>query len=57
MRQVITGILVQVEITNYNEAGQVASRPKVSPQFAVLEADIPESISVWVHQMIERSTV
>lgn len=54
MRQVITGILVQVEITNYNEAGQVTSRPK-SPQFAVLEAEIPESVLEWVRQMVAKT--
>ena len=52
MRQVITGLLVQVEITGYNEAGQVAGRPEKPVQFVALEADIPEPVLEWARQMI-----
>jgi len=52
MRQVITGLLVQVEITGYNESGQVAGRPDKPVQFTVLEADIPEPVLEWVRKMI-----
>jgi len=48
MRQVITGLVVNVEITQYNEAGQVCGRPPKAPAFSVLEADIPENVIEWV---------
>lgn len=52
MRQVITGLAVQVEITGYNEAGQVAGRPDKPVTFQVLEADIPEPVLEWVRQRL-----
>ena len=52
MRQAITGLLVNVEITGYDEAGRVAGRPDKPVQFTVLEADIPEPVLEWVRQMI-----
>jgi hypothetical protein len=52
MKQVITGLLITVEVTGYNEAGQVAGRPDKPVQFAVLEADIPEAVLDWVRQKI-----
>jgi hypothetical protein len=48
MRQVITGLLVQVEITGYDEAGRVAGRPDKPIQFSTLEADIPADVLEWV---------
>ena len=52
MRQVITGLLVQVEITGYDEAGRVAGRPDKPVQFSTLEADIPEAVLDWVRQRL-----
>jgi hypothetical protein len=52
MKQVITGLLVNVEITGYNDAGQVAGRPDKPVQFTALEADIPETVLEWVRQKI-----
>jgi hypothetical protein len=52
MRQAITGLAVQVEITGYNELGQVAGRPEKPVGFTVLEADIPETVLEWVRQRL-----
>ena len=52
MRQAITGLAVQVEVTGYNDAGQVAGRPEKPVVFTVLEADIPEAVLEWVRQKI-----
>lgn len=56
MRQVITGLTVQVEITQYNENGQVegralgeGNRPIV---FTALESKIPPAVVEWVRQSI-----
>jgi len=48
MRQAITGLLVQVEITGYNAEGQVAGRPDKPVTFQTLEADIPAAVLEWV---------
>jgi len=48
MRQVITGLVVTVEVTQYNDANQVCGRPAKAPQFSILEADIPENVLEWV---------
>lgn len=52
MRNAVTGLLIQVEITAYNDAGQVAGRPEKTPQFSVLEANIPPEVLAWVKQAI-----
>ena len=52
MKQVVTGLAVQVEITGYNDFGQVAGRPEKPVVFTVLEADIPEAVMAWVTQKI-----
>jgi len=51
MKTVITAIQVSVEMTPYNEAGQVMPRSQVAPIVA-FEADIPEPVLEWVRQMI-----
>lgn len=51
MKQVITGILVQLEVTVYNDDWKVVNRPTVKP-FTALEADIPEAVLEWVRMMI-----
>jgi len=56
MKQVITALVVQVEVTNYNEAGQVAQRPEM-PRFVAIEADIPEPVLEWVQQVLARGRV
>lgn len=52
LRLEITGLIVQVEITGYNKAGQVAGRPKQPVQFTVLEASIPKNVLDWVRSNI-----
>lgn len=56
MRQVITGLVVQVEVTQYNDEGQVAGRVLAQdgkpPVFSVAEADIPASVLEWARQKI-----
>jgi len=56
MRQVITGLFVQVEITRYTEAGKkvgtVMSEEGKPPLFSVAEVDIPEPVLEWVRKMI-----
>ena len=54
MRRVVTGVLVQVEITYYNEAGQVEGRPPKPVQFGVSEANIPEPVLEWVRNNIQK---
>jgi len=56
MRTVITGLVVQVEITKYNDdgkkAGHVLAEGGKPPLFSVAEADIPEPVLEWVRQMV-----
>ena len=56
MRQVITGLVVQVEITRYNDenkkTGHILAEGGKPPLFSVAEADIPEPVLEWVRQMI-----
>lgn len=54
MRQAITGILVQVEVTGYDEGGKVAARTDSSKpiQFVVLEAAIPPAVLEFVTKAI-----
>ena len=56
MRQVITGLVLQVEITRYNDTGQkmghVLSPDGKPPLMSVAEADIPETVLEWVRQKI-----
>ena len=53
MKTVITAIQVSVEMTPYNEAGQVMQRPQVAPIVA-FEADIPESVLAWLSEQIAK---
>ena len=48
MRQAITGLIVQVEVTGYDDNGKVAGRPEKAPTFQVLEAMIPPEVMAWV---------
>ena len=56
MRQVITGLVVQVEITRYNDenkkTGHVLTEGGKPPLIQVAEADIPEPVLEWVRQMV-----
>ena len=47
MKQVITAILVQVEVTPYDDAGRAMLRPKPIVLIAA-EADIPKPVLDWV---------
>jgi len=47
MKTAITAIQVSVEMTPYNEAGQVMPRPQVAPIVA-FEADIPKAVLDWL---------
>jgi hypothetical protein len=53
MKTVITGIVVQVEVTQYNDEGKVAGRPDRPPTFQVLEAAIPDSVLQWIQTQIK----
>ena len=53
MKTAITAIQVSVEMTPYNEAGQVMPRPQVAPIVA-FEADIPESVLAWLSDQIAK---
>ena len=56
MRTVVTGLVVQVEITKYNDDGKklghVLAEGGKPPLFSVAEADIPEPVLEWVRQTI-----
>jgi hypothetical protein len=56
MRQFITGLVVQVEVTRYNDEGKKMGHLLADggkpPLFSVAEADIPEPVLEWARQMI-----
>ncbi len=54
MRTVITALVVQVELTTYNDQNEVAGRAEKPPTFAVLEAAIPTEVREWVQQSIQK---
>jgi len=54
MKTVITALVVQVELTQYNDEGQVVGRAEKPPTFAVLEAAIPTEVKEWVQQSIQK---
>lgn len=57
MKQVVTGLVVQVEVTGYDDEGRVVGRgttPDGKPlTFQALEASIPEPVLEWVRQQIK----
>jgi len=53
MKRVLTAILIQLELTTYNDAGQVCARPDKAPTLGVLEADIPDAVKEWIMSKIE----
>ncbi len=56
MRTVITALVVQVEISQYDESGKLAGRVDPAPRFAVLEAAIPEAVLSWVQASIQKGS-
>jgi hypothetical protein len=56
MREVITGLAVQVEITKYTDTNQVAGRastPDGKPiVFTAVEVEIPPAVVEWVREKI-----
>lgn len=54
MRTVITGLVIQIEITKYNsdnkKLGQLVGNDGKPPVFAAPEAEIPEVVLEWVRQ-------
>lgn len=52
MREVVTGLIVQVEVTGYNDDGQVVGRPEKPPTFQALEASIPPEVLRWVREKV-----
>ncbi len=53
MKQSITCIQIQIELTPYNEQGQVMPRPRVEP-FIVFEADIPTAVVEWLQSKLPK---
>jgi len=51
MKTVITGLLVQVEQTVYNDEFGVVTRPQPT-QFSVFEVDIPANVLEWVRERL-----
>jgi len=56
MKTAITALLIQVEITPYNDAGQVMPRPQPQ-QYSVFEADIPPEILEWVRDLMAKRSI
>lgn len=56
MRNVVTGLVVQVEVTQYSDdnkkAGNIIGKDGKPLGFAVSEADIPELVLEWVRAQI-----
>ena len=53
MKTVVTGLLVQVETTVYNDAFGVVTRPDPRTQtFSVFEVDIPANVLEWVREKL-----
>jgi predicted small integral membrane protein len=56
MRQIITGLVVQVTVTQYNDdnqvMGHVLSPDGKPPLFSVAEADIPAAVLEWARLKI-----
>lgn len=56
MRQVVTGLVIQVEVTQYTDenkkAGHTLAQDGKPPLFSVAEADIPEPVLEWVRKKI-----
>ena len=57
MRDVVTGLVIQVEVTRYNDDNKkmgnvLAEGGKQPPVIQVSEADIPEPVLEWVRQKI-----
>ncbi len=58
MRQAITGVIVQLEITQYNDANQVCGRMTTPeggrPTFSAVEAEIPGPVMEWVQAAVNK---
>jgi hypothetical protein len=56
MKDVVTGLVIQVEVTRYNDSGQkvgnVLAEGGKPPILQVAEADIPEPVLEWVRAKI-----
>ena len=56
MKDVVTGLVIQVEITRYNDEGKktghVLADGGKPPLLQVAEADIPEPVLEWVRKMV-----
>ncbi len=58
MKQAITALVVQVEITQYDDAGKVTGRifqDGKMPSFVVHEASIPDAVLEWVQSMLKKN--
>jgi hypothetical protein len=53
MKVAITCVQIQLEVTRYNDAGQVMPRPRVEP-FVVFEADLPEAVREWLASKLQK---
>jgi len=53
MKQTITCIQVNVEMSVFNEEGQLVTRPRVDPVVA-FEVDIPEPVLQWLREQIAK---
>lgn len=57
MRVAVTGLLIEVTVTQYSDDNKVMGRVmssdnKTPPMISVAEADIPEPVLEWVRQKI-----
>ena len=53
MKQTITAIVVQVEVTPFNDEGKAMLRDKPIV-FPAAEADLPDPVLEWVREMISK---
>ena len=53
MKQTITAIQVNVEVSVFNDDDQLSGRPQVAP-IVTFQADIPEVVLNWVSEQLAR---